>query len=393
MFMNFVSQVNMVNLNTLPMAKGLFTRFMDSSGRPGTRSLLDYGMVDGDHTHTVKSFVIDETARYDCGSDHALLEVDMEFGVRPKLNWSIQDVLKFNIPEKADFTEYHQNQDNFSSTIRLDHFTDLTVEQMLPHISDTLTKSAMKSFGLKVKKTNPKGNMLPKSIIRMIRSKNKVSRDYHQAVASSDLVKSEHLQDELQKLKDQVNDSIASIRLGRRQRLRNTLLKADPTRKKFWRFLKGQMKTAGNITALNNKEGKMVFEQKEIEETILCHFEEIFKATRHPVLLQQDQGDQNQICIDELDLLLSQHHPTFQPTQFEEEVCSPYTYLELDHLLKQLKSGKSSGLDTISNEMIKNSSHKFKNYLLIFLNKIMANGTIPPDLNIGKCILIFKVYK
>ena len=132
---------------------------------------------------------------------------------------------------------------------------------MLPHISDTLTKSAMKSFGLKVKKTNPKGNMLPKSIIRMIRSKNKVSRDYHQAVANSDLVKSEHLQDELQKLKDQVNDSIASIRLGRRQRLRNTLLKADPTRKKFWRFLKGQMKRAGNITALNNKEGKMFFEQ------------------------------------------------------------------------------------------------------------------------------------
>ena len=261
MFMNFVSQVNMVILNTLPMAKGLFTRFMDSSGRPGTRSLLDYGMVDGDHTNTVKSFVIDETARYDCGSDHALLEVDMEFGVRPKLNWSIQDVLKFNIPEKADFTDYHQNQDNFSSTIGLDHFTDLTVEQMLPHISDTLTKSAMKSFGLKVKKTNPKGNMLPKSIIRMIRSKNKVSRDYHQAVANSDLVKSEHLQDELQKLKDQVNDSIASIRLGRRQRLRNTLLKADPTRKKFWRFLKGQMKTAGNITALNNKEGKMFFEQ------------------------------------------------------------------------------------------------------------------------------------
>ena len=102
--MNFVSQVNMIIMNTLPIAKGLFTRFMDSSGRPGTRSLLDYGMVDGDHTNTVKSFIIDETARYDTGSDHALLECDMEFGVRPKIKWSVQDILKYNIPNSADFT-------------------------------------------------------------------------------------------------------------------------------------------------------------------------------------------------------------------------------------------------------------------------------------------------
>ena len=264
---------------------------------------------------------------------------------------------------------------------------------MLPHISETLTQSAKKSFGLKVKKKKRKGNMLPKNILKMIKTKNEISREYHQAIAIADQARSEHLNEEFLKLKDKVNDSIADLRLGRRQRLRNNLLKADPTRKKFWRFLKGQMKTAGDITALNNKAGKMVFEQDEIEEAILCHFEEIFKAKRHPVLPQLNHDDQDQVCLDELDLLLSQHHPSFQPNQFEEEVCSPYTYLELDHLLKKLPLGKSSGIDTISNEMIKNSSPKFKNYILIFLNKIITTGTIPPDLNIGKCVLIFKVYK
>ena len=91
MFMNFISEVNMIIINTLPMSKETFTRFMDNSGRPGTRSLLDYGLIDGDHSNIVTSFVIDEQARYAMGSDHALLECEVEFGVRPKVKWSFQD--------------------------------------------------------------------------------------------------------------------------------------------------------------------------------------------------------------------------------------------------------------------------------------------------------------
>ena len=70
MFLNFIAEVNMIIINTLPLSKEVFTRFMDNSGHPGTRSLLDYGLIDGDHSNTVTSFVIDEQARYAMGSDH-----------------------------------------------------------------------------------------------------------------------------------------------------------------------------------------------------------------------------------------------------------------------------------------------------------------------------------
>ena len=80
MFMNLVSQVNMTIINTLPISKGLFTRFMDNSGSKGSMSLLDYGLVDNDNVSNVTSFVIDEDARFSCGSDHALLECDIEVG-------------------------------------------------------------------------------------------------------------------------------------------------------------------------------------------------------------------------------------------------------------------------------------------------------------------------
>ena len=139
MFMNFVTEVNMIIINSLPVSKGLFTRFMDNSGLPGSRSLLDYGLVDGDHQDTVTSFTIDEDARFDCGSDHALLECDMEFGARPKVKtWSYHNVFQYNISDDADFSSYHSALDTFSSSIRLEEFENMDVCQMLPHVSNTL---------------------------------------------------------------------------------------------------------------------------------------------------------------------------------------------------------------------------------------------------------------
>ena len=88
----FLAEVNMVIVNSLPISKGLFTRFMDNSGHHGTKSLLDYGLIDGDHVNTITSFTIDEEVRFDCGSDHALLECNLEFGVLPRVKWSYQDV-------------------------------------------------------------------------------------------------------------------------------------------------------------------------------------------------------------------------------------------------------------------------------------------------------------
>ena len=322
MFMNFVTEVNMIIINCLPVSKGLFTRFMDNSGLPGSRSLLDYGLVDGDHQDTVTSFIIDEDARFDCGSDHALLECDMEFGARPKVKtWSYHNLFQYNIPDDADFSSYHSALDTFSSSIRLEEFENMDVCQMLPHVSNTLTKSAEKCFGLKVKKKK-RGNRLPQNVISLIRRKNECSRLYNEVVASANLLETERLRCELQTLKDKVKESIMEVKLGQRQKLRNKLLSADPTRKKFWRFLKSQLKAAGNITALKNKENQMVFEQSEIEAAVLEHFEVIFKGQRHPVYVEQAPIDHVQLCIDEIDQLLGHESEAikYAPDQFEQDV-------------------------------------------------------------------------
>jgi hypothetical protein len=53
---------------------------------PGTKSLLDSGLVDTDHVNTVTAFVIDTEARYGCGSDHALLIAKIIFGQKHSVN-------------------------------------------------------------------------------------------------------------------------------------------------------------------------------------------------------------------------------------------------------------------------------------------------------------------
>ena len=65
-------------MNTLPLCNGLFTRF-----KRDPTSVLDYGLIDGNHVQQVASFNIDTDARFDCMSDHALLECVISFRTSP----------------------------------------------------------------------------------------------------------------------------------------------------------------------------------------------------------------------------------------------------------------------------------------------------------------------
>lgn len=390
MFLNFIAETNLMIMNTLPIAKGTFTRFMDSSGRPGSQSLLDYGLIDCDQSHTVTSFVIDQTARFDCGSDHALLECEVVFDDVPRLVWAYQDAIQYNLEKTSDYTSFQSNLDEYSASIPLTLFESLPSDQMLPHLTECLTNSAKKAFGLKVRKKKT-GRRLPKHMIRLIEAKNNLVKIIESGSDALDLSVLEKLGSDLDKLKDEIRDCKADFLLQRKHRVRSKLLLADPTRKKFWRFLKNQIKAAGNISALKNKEDVMVFEQDAIEEVVLDHFANIFKGKRHPVFVDSTPVDHVAIALQEIDEILLNESKSFESKEFEDKVCPPFTFTELNNTLEKLPDGKASGYDGVPNEILKNSSFSFKQYLLLFYNKIIADGAVPESLNRGKCILIYKV--
>ena len=135
----------------------------------------------------------------------------------------------------------------------------------------------------------------------------------------------------------------------------------------------------------------MVFEQSEIEDVILGHFGTIFEGKRVPIYPPEEPADQISVTMKELEKILANPGPNLNPDEFESKVCAPYTYTELVQTLNTLPNGKAAGFDNISNELLKNSNHDTRLYLQSFLNKIISDGEVPPDLNLGKCMLIHKV--
>ena len=135
----------------------------------------------------------------------------------------------------------------------------------------------------------------------------------------------------------------------------------------------------------------MVFEQSEIEEAVLNHFQTIFEGKRHPVFTESSPSDQNLIALQEIDDILEQESFSFENDQFENDVCPPFTFTELEHTLESLPNGKATGYDRVPNEVLRNCSKVFKQYLLIFFNQIISDGSVPELLNHGRCILVYKV--
>ena len=169
MFMNFIDQVNLVIMNTLPVAKGLFTRFM-KNGLSSGQSLLDYGLVDCDHVNIVTSFAIDEYARFNCGSDHALLECTLQFSSKPQVKWSYNEIVQYRVNENTDYSSYKEKLDNLIATHSLASFESLNAEEMLQHLSESVTHAARDMLEFKNKKKS-KGVRLPAMIIKLINDK------------------------------------------------------------------------------------------------------------------------------------------------------------------------------------------------------------------------------
>ena len=250
MFISFLQSTNLVIMNSLPIAKGLFTRFADTSNKPGTKSVLDYGLCDSDSIHKISSFVVDSEARFDCGSDHALLEVTISFGAKISVQWQVREALQFNFNAQSCFDGYQNELENTCCKIPLTSFSSLSTEEMLIHLVDSVRESGMKTFGIKIKKIR-KGRQLPASIRDMIQTKNYLCRKLQEAYISNQ-PGLEKLNRKVESMKREIKTEITKMQIKRRNKLRTKLLKNDPSRKKFWAFVKNKVKASGNITGVYN---------------------------------------------------------------------------------------------------------------------------------------------
>ena len=178
LFMNFIQELGLIIVNTLPVCKGLFTWYNDNEHRPGTRSLLDYCLIDQDSVTHVSSFVIDEEVRFRVGGDHALLECILKFsGPQSKINLKYQDIIQYNITESTNYGGYSRELDSSISSIPLIKFQELPMSNMLAHITRSISECAHKTIGIKMIRKK-RGRKLPQSIRNLIKQKNNLVREF-----------------------------------------------------------------------------------------------------------------------------------------------------------------------------------------------------------------------
>ena len=157
---------------------------MDSTG---SKSLLDYGLIDAHNVHSVNSFVIDEQARYAAGSDHALLECSVVVRRTPKLTWCFKESLTYNIHDNTNFDSYKVDLDEAMKSIPVLQFNQMKAEAMLPHIAESINKSAKKTLGIKTDKKK-RGRQLPPTLIQKIKEKNDLIKSLDTGIHPNDTV-------------------------------------------------------------------------------------------------------------------------------------------------------------------------------------------------------------
>ena len=96
------------------------------------------------------------------------------------MKWAFQEGLQYEIKDSTNFLGYQTCLDLHLSDVPLHDFSDLSLDQMLPHISETVHKSATKSLGLRVKKRK-RNNKIPNDILSKIKMKNELSQSFSQA--------------------------------------------------------------------------------------------------------------------------------------------------------------------------------------------------------------------
>ena len=105
LFKSFIKTLNLAILNTLPVAKGLFTHFVERTGVPFSQSVLDYGLSDPSLTPHISSFIIDANARIECGTDHALLLATIQCkGSNSTISYKFSDIMNSKLPVNNDYS-------------------------------------------------------------------------------------------------------------------------------------------------------------------------------------------------------------------------------------------------------------------------------------------------
>ena len=394
MLQDFIAVNNMSMLNAdQSRTTGLFTRSAN-----GFSTILDYAIVMAGLDQDITEMDIDETGEKLAGSDHALIEVKIQYERNLNLNEVRLNENKINIPKDTDFNEFKTSLDEILMEVDWDV---LDIEQQCAVLQSSLIDAGLKTFGRVtgsgIRKRRRKITKSVKELKRRKKMQEKIVKRLSTFKArrlAGGLFWKPKEENELQEKLEQhritaekLANKLLEFKMKRRHRLREITKMGS---RAFWRLVRKVQKQWSDLTTIEDEDGELFTDRMLVEEIVLREISKIFKGQRSKIF--DFKGEQlvtaayTKLHKDHADWI----NPECEEDKHEAEVCRLVFRKQVEDLVGKMKDTRASGTDDLSTRLFKNASGLFYDKLTSMVNSCLREGVTPQALNVGKMTLIDK---
>lgn len=381
---NFRDDSDMTIVNCTRKCFGKITWF-----RHPYSSTIDYFLVSDSVYQCTNDMIVDEDRNFNIGSDHNMLFINITLDINPVKHVTRQvdnNRLTWNIKKDHDYSDYKNEINIQFKEWNADSFQD--TNSLWSSWKAKLLLAANNSIGVKTHNGKNK-QWWDKTIDEAIKER-RLSCKSHRRWASSgsnnrdegDALWKDYI-DKKARVKHLVKSKITQMKIDRSIKIAKD---GGPSSRDFWQTLKGPKTQKNQVYALKiPNTDNITSDRKIMNQTVRQYFHSLGKMNK--CLYKDDFTD------DMKNHVVFLRESSFYCDKVNNGDTLNNINITIDNVTKAIneaKNNKSPGLDSITNELLKNGGDALNDSLLkLFRRLVILKGT-PTEWNQGIIIPIFK---
>jgi len=385
--LNFKEDSGLHILNCTKLCKGKFTWF-----RKDLQSAIDYVLCSDSVLQHVNEFIVDDDRNWNLSSDHNVLLLKCAFrnsGMSSKvcddekrITWDIkpnQDWSGFQNVISDKFTDWDNNQFNDINDLWNSWHT---------HVN----QAAKDTIG--IRKVNHKlRSWWDKDIDLGIKDRREACKKHRQWCKSEKRDKNigEDLWNDYQtkrhRVKSLIKDKILQMRVERSIKIAQ---EGNSHCRSFWTSLRGNNRKQEVYSLKDPGSNEIIYDKTKMKHCVLHYWRTLGKMNR-------ELNDTNNVLLNcnvkEMVRKFRSNHCMNRDNSMYDDKYLHSIDLTIDMVSDAIKSSKNNrapGIDSITNEMIKNGGDCLTESMFKLFKKIVETNVIPKQWNLGIIIPIFK---
>ena len=387
---NFIktNKLNIVN-GDQNRCKGLFTRITTNS-----MSILDLVLEDTSDDQVVDTLEIDEYGDVLGGSDHAALFFNVKI---PKIHHAYDPTFKEEYIRGPVEKTAERFKSSFAKEIDLENWDTKSTQDKCILLQKALVNASKQACN-QVAPKRPGG--------RRHKSARKLQNICKQVEAGVKRLNQEHLNGKfigqegdvkLQKLESMrvqaksLRVALSSLLNKQRKRRRLKLSYHHRlTAKQFWSLVRRVEKKAGSLSAIVDAEGRLATDKAMIERIVLEELEKIFSGKRSHIFTHKGEQLIKELAAKDKQGWKEWIKDAVNPNQHQTNVCAKVSEQDISVIISKLKNQRAPGVDGVTVAMLKYAGPLLVALMTDLVNQVLAEGSVPQALLIGKMTLIDK---